>query len=116
MLTVSEKAAAKAKDMFKEKGLPEDTGLRVFVAGGGCSGYQYGMALAKEAEGDDTVIEADGVRIVVDPDSRQLLGGAEIDYVEDLMKSGFTIYNPNATASCACGSSFQASGGTPRPC
>ena len=78
----------------------------------------YGMALAAEAEADDTQIESEGVRIVVDPDSARLLNGAEIDYVEDLMKSGFTIYNPNATASCACGSSFQAAdgSGSPRAC
>jgi len=118
MLTVSEKAAAKAKDMFKEKGLPEDTGLRVFVAGGGCSGYQYGMALAREVEDDDLVIEYAGVKLVVDPDSAPLLEGAEIDYVDDLMKAGFTILNPNAVKSCACGSSFQTAegGGEARPC
>ena len=118
MLTVSEKAAAKAKDLFKEKGLPEDTGLRVFVAGGGCSGYQYGMALARDVEDDDLIIENAGVKLVVDPDSAPLLEGAEIDYVDDLMKAGFTISNPNATKSCACGSSFQTAegGGEARPC
>jgi iron-sulfur cluster assembly protein len=118
MMTVSEKAAEKAKDMFKEKGLPADTGLRVFVAGGGCSGYQYGMALAREVEDDDLVIEHGGVKIVIDPDSAPLLEGAEIDYVDDLMKAGFTIFNPNATKSCACGSSFQTAEGSgqARPC
>jgi iron-sulfur cluster assembly protein len=92
--------------------------LRVFVVGGGCSGFQYGMAIAEQADADDTVIEAEGARIVVDPDSVPMLSGAEIDFVEDLMKSGFTIYNPNAVSSCACGSSFQANGheGAPRPC
>ncbi len=117
LVSITPRAAEKARELMVQKEVPEGA-LRVFVVGGGCSGYQYGMALAKEAESDDTVIEADGVRIVVDPDSRQLLGGAEIDYVEDLMKSGFTIYNPNAVSSCACGSSFQAPGdaGTPRAC
>ena len=118
MMTVSEKAAEKAKDLFKEKGLPDDTGLRVFVAGGGCSGYQYGMALARDVEADDLVMEHTGIKIVIDPDSAPLLEGAEIDYVDDLMKAGFTIFNPNATKSCACGSSFQTAegGGEAKPC
>ena len=111
MINVSEKAAEKAKVMFEEKGLPADTGLRVFVVGGGCSGYQYGMALAKEVEDDDLVLEDRGVKLVVDPDSAPLLEGAEIDYVDDLMKAGFTILNPNATKSCACGTSFQTADG-----
>ena len=117
LVTITPRAAEKAGELMVQKGLPEGA-LRVFVVGGGCSGYQYGMALAKDVESDDTLIEVEGVRIVVDPESRQLLGGAEIDYVEDLMKSGFTIYNPNAVSSCACGSSFQASGGggAPRAC
>jgi len=80
--------------------------LRVFVAGGGCSGYQYGMAIAQEIDEDDFVFEQDGVKVLVDPESAPLLKGAEIDYVEDIMKSGFTIFNPNAVKSCACGSSF----------
>ena len=117
MVTITPRAAEKARVLLEQKELPEGA-LRVFVAGGGCSGYQYGMALAAEAETDDTQIESEGVRILVDPDSARLLNGAEIDYVEDLMKSGFTIYNPNATASCACGSSFQAAdgSGSPRAC
>jgi len=115
LVTVTPKAAARAKELLAQKGMPEGS-LRVFVVGGGCSGYQYGMALAAEAEADDTVVAVEGLRILIDPDSAGLIGGAEVDYVEDLMKSGFTIYNPNATASCACGSSFSAAGGTPRPC
>ena len=115
LVSVTPKAAARAKELLASKGMP-DGSLRVFVVGGGCSGYQYGMALAQEAESDDTVITVEGVRILIDPDSAGLIGGAEVDYVEDLMKSGFTIYNPNATASCACGSSFSAAGGEPRPC
>ena len=86
--------------------------LRVFVVGGGCSGYQYGMALAQEIEDGDMVVEQSGVKILVDPDSVPLLRGAEIDYVDDLMKSGFTIFNPNAARSCACGSSFQTADGS----
>ena len=86
--------------------------------GGGCSGYQYGMAIARDNEADDIVLEQFGVRLVVDPESAQYLAGAEIDYVDDIMKSGFSIFNPNATKSCACGSSFQTadSSGQPRAC
>ena len=105
MLTITENAALKVKSLLKEKD-SEQGALRVFVAGGGCSGYQYGMALAQEREEDDIVIEQGGVRLFVDPESAPLLKGAEIDYVEDIMKSGFTIFNPNAVKSCACGSSF----------
>ena len=104
-LTITDKAVENVKKILKEKGA-ETGALRVFVAGGGCSGYQYGMALAQGAEEDDFVIEQSGVRLVVDPESAPLLKGAEIDYVEDVMKSGFTIFNPNAVKSCACGSSF----------
>ena len=116
LVTMTERAEQKAMTMLAEKGHTEGM-LRVFVVGGGCSGWQYGMAIAEKVEEGDTVIVTDGgARIVVDAESVPMIGGAEVDYVEDLMKSGFTIYNPNATASCACGSSFQASGGTPRPC
>ena len=117
MLTITEKAAAKAQRLLEEKGLPQGA-LRVFVVGGGCSGYQYGMALAQTEEDGDVVVEEHGVKLLVDPDSTPLLEGAEIDYVEDVMKSGFTIFNPNAVRSCACGSSFQTadSSGTPHRC
>ena len=117
LVTITDKAAEKAKALLEARELTEGA-LRVFVAGGGCSGYQYGMALARSAEDDDIVLEQMGVRILVDPESAQHLSGAEIDYVDDIMKSGFSIYNPNATKSCACGSSFQTSdgGGQPRAC
>jgi iron-sulfur cluster assembly protein len=117
MVTISEKAADKAKSLLESRELPEGA-LRVFVAGGGCSGYQYGMALARSVEEDDLVLDQFGVKIVVDPESAQYLQGAEIDYVDDIMKSGFSIYNPNAVKSCACGSSFQTgdSSGSPRAC
>jgi len=110
MLSITEKAAVRAREVLAEKGLAEG-GLRVFVVGGGCAGYQYGMALTQHAEQDDLVVEQLGLKLVVDPDSAPLLEGAEIDYVDDLMRSGFTIYNPNATHSCACGHSFQTEGG-----
>lgn len=111
LVNITEKAAEKAKSLLESRNLPEGA-LRVFVAGGGCSGYQYGMALARSIEEDDLVLEEFGVRIVVDPESSQYLQGAEIDYVDDIMKSGFSIYNPNATKSCACGSSFQTADGS----
>ncbi|MEX0800513.1 MAG: iron-sulfur cluster assembly accessory protein [Dehalococcoidia bacterium] len=115
---MTDKASEKAKELFKEKGLDAQAALRVFVAGGGCSGYQYGMALAREPDAEDLLIEASGVRLVVDPDSAPLLEGAEIDYVDDLMKAGFTIFNPNAVKSCACGTSFQTAegGGQAKAC
>ena len=110
-ITVTDKAAEKAKGVLLERGI--DTGaLRVFVVSGGCSGYSYGMALAREREEDDIVVESGGVTVLVDAESAPLLRGAEIDYVEDLMKSGFTIFNPNAVKSCACGTSFQTADGS----
>ena len=117
LVTITEKAAEKAKALLVSREIP-DGALRVFVAGGGCSGYQYGMALAKAAEDDDIVIEQQGVRLLIDPESAQYIAGAEIDYVDDIMKSGFSIFNPNAVKSCACGSSFQTAdgGGQARPC
>jgi iron-sulfur cluster assembly protein len=114
LVTISEKAAEKAKSLLVARDLPEGA-LRVFVAGGGCSGYQYGMALARSVEDDDLVLDQLGVKIVVDPESAQYLEGAEIDYVDDIMKSGFSIYNPNAVKSCACGSSFQTGDGSGQP-
>ena len=118
LVTITDRAAVKAKGILESKGQNESL-LRVFVVGGGCSGYQYGMSIAPSVEDGDEVVELeDGVRVVIDQESKPMIAGAEIDYVEDLMKSGFTIYNPNAVSSCACGSSFQAAGGggTPRPC
>jgi iron-sulfur cluster assembly protein len=117
LVNITDAAAEKAKALLEARDLPQGA-LRVFVAGGGCSGFQYGMALARSTEDDDIIIEQSGVRIVVDPESAQYLQGAEIDYVDDIMKSGFSIFNPNATKSCACGSSFQTQGGegSPRAC
>ena len=110
IVSITDKAAEKAKALLKDRGV-EDAALRVFVVGGGCSGYQYGMAIAQAREEDDIVIEQAGVTVLVDPESAPLMQGAEIDYVDDLMKSGFTIFNPNAVKSCACGSSFQTADG-----
>jgi iron-sulfur cluster assembly protein len=110
IVTITDKAAEKAKAILKDKGA-ETAALRVFVVGGGCSGYQYGMAVSHEREEGDIVIEHAGVTVLVDPESAPLMRGAEIDYVDDLMKSGFTIFNPNAVKGCACGSSFQTADG-----
>ena len=117
VVSITDKAAEKAVALLKDRGV-EDGALRVFVVGGGCSGYQYGMAIAQGREEDDIVIEHAGVTVLVDAESAPLMRGAEIDYVDDLMKSGFTIFNPNAVKSCACGSSFQTSegGGQARSC
>jgi iron-sulfur cluster assembly protein len=117
IVSITDKAAEKALAILKEKGA-ETAALRVFVVGGGCSGYQYGMAIAHEREDDDIVIERAGVTVLVDPESVPLMRGAEIDYVDDLMKSGFTIFNPNAVKGCACGSSFQTAegGGQAKSC
>ena len=117
LVNITDRAAEKAKALLESRDLAEGA-LRVFVAGGGCSGYQYGMALARASEDDDIVIEKSGIRILVDPESAQYLQGAEIDYIDDVMKSGFSIFNPNATKSCACGSSFQTADGSgeARPC
>ena len=110
-VNVTEAAATKAKTLLEQRGMSEGA-LRVFVVGGGCSGYQYGMALAAGPEEGDLVIERAGVKVLVDEDSAKLLDGAEVDYTEDIMKSGFTIFNPNAVKSCACGSSFQTADGS----
>ena len=110
IVSITDKAAEKARALLKDRGA-EEASLRVFVVGGGCSGYQYGMAISQGREDDDIVIEQSGVTVLVDPESAPLMQGAEIDYVDDLMKSGFTIFNPNAVKSCACGSSFQTAEG-----
>ncbi len=105
MLDVSDLAAEKAKSLLVDKGFAQGA-LRVFVVGGGCSGYQYGMALAMEAENGDQVIEKNGVRFLIDEESAPLISGSRVDYIDDVMKQGFSISNPNASHSCACGSSF----------
>ena len=110
VVSITDKAAEKAAALLKDRGI-EDGALRVFVVGGGCSGYQYGMAIAQGTEEGDIVLERAGVKVLVDQESAPLMRGAEIDYVDDIMKSGFTIFNPNATKGCACGSSFQTADG-----
>lgn len=98
-------AAQKVKNLIDEEG-NESLMLRVFITGGGCSGFQYGFTFDDELAEDDTVVTRDGVRLVVDPMSYQYLVGAEVDYTEGLEGSRFIINNPNATTTCGCGSSF----------
>jgi iron-sulfur cluster insertion protein len=100
-------AAAKVKDLLAEEGNPE-LKLRVFVQGGGCSGFQYGFTFDETINDDDTTIDKEGVQLLVDPMSFQYLVGAEIDYKDDLEGAQFVIRNPNAASTCGCGSSFSA--------
>lgn len=109
-ITMSEKAATEIKGLFDAQGI-QNAALRVFVSGGGCSGLQYGMAIADEVEEGDVEFEQHGVRILVDPLSINYIAGASIDYVEDPMGGGFKIDNPNAVRSCGCGSSFSTEDG-----
>ncbi len=108
VLTVTPAAVTIIKDLLEQREIPEHA-LRVFVTGGGCSGMQYGMAFQESAEAGDTVISADGVRLLVDPTSMMYLRGATIDYVDTLIGGGFRIDNPNAVSSCGCGHSFKSS-------
>lgn len=101
----TDSAAAKVKDLLIEEG-NANLKLRVFVQGGGCSGFQYGFTFDEDVNDDDTTLEKNGVSLLVDPMSFQYLVGAEIDYKEDIEGSQFVIRNPNATTTCGCGSSF----------
>ena len=106
-LIFTDSAADKVKQLVDEEGNPE-LKLRVFVTGGGCSGFQYGFTFDEVTNEDDTVMEKNGVSLLIDPMSYQYLVGAEIDYTEGLEGSQFVIKNPNATSTCGCGSSFSA--------
>ena len=106
-LVFTDNAARKVKELIEEEGSP-DLKLRVFVSGGGCSGFQYGFTFDEETAEDDTTMQKNGVTLLVDPMSYQYLVGAEIDYTEGLEGSQFIIKNPNATSTCGCGSSFAA--------
>ena len=101
----TDSAAAKVADLIAEEGNP-DLKLRVFVQGGGCSGFQYGFTFDEITNEDDTTMTKNGVSLLIDAMSYQYLVGAEIDYKEDLQGSQFVIKNPNATTTCGCGSSF----------
>nr|WP_312262924.1 iron-sulfur cluster insertion protein ErpA [Candidatus Igneacidithiobacillus taiwanensis] len=107
VMTLTDSAAEKIKSLIAEEGSP-DLKLRVFVTGGGCSGFQYGFTFDENVNEGDTEVEQFGVRLLVDPMSYQYLVGAEIDYSEGLEGAQFVIKNPNATTTCGCGSSFSA--------
>ncbi|HEY9192489.1 MAG TPA: iron-sulfur cluster insertion protein ErpA [Methyloversatilis sp.] len=106
-LLFTDSAANKVKELIIEEGNP-DLKLRVFVSGGGCSGFQYGFTFDEVTNEDDTALVKDGVTLLIDPMSYQYLVGAEIDYSEGLEGAQFVIKNPNATSTCGCGSSFSA--------
>lgn len=104
MITITENVDAKVAEILRDES--QDTSLRVFVQGGGCSGMSYGFALETEQNEDDFIFEQQGVKYLVDAMSMQYLQGATIDYKEDLEGANFVIQNPNAQTSCGCGSSF----------
>ena len=109
-VTLSEQAVDKLHELIKKNGTPEDTYLRMYVAGGGCSGYRYGLALDNKVHEGDEVVQANGVRVVVDPNSREYLDGSSVDYVETVAGSGFMVSNPNNWSTCGCGQSFNRKG------
>jgi len=104
-LFFSDSAVAKVRELVEEEGNPE-LKLRVYVTGGGCSGFQYGFSFDETQDDEDTVIEKDGMVLLVDPMSYQYLVGATVEYQEGLQGSQFVVQNPNASATCGCGSSF----------
>ena len=116
VITITPGAVEKVKALLVEKEL-SGYGLRVFIAGGGCSGFQYGMAFENNPRESDTIQETDGVKIIIDPMSLPYIQGASIDFVDNLMGGGFRIESPNAMPSCSCGSSFRTgAGGRGTPC
>lgn len=117
VVSMTSRAADKLKEIVEKQGRP-DLALRVYVTPGGCSGFSYGMTFAEGVEEGDAVVDADGVRIVVDPMSAMYVKGSEIDFVDALMGGGFALRNPNAVSSCGCGQSFKTAGehGTAKAC
>jgi iron-sulfur cluster insertion protein len=105
-LVFTDAAAAKVGELIREEANP-NLKLRVFVQGGGCSGFQYGLGFDRGAQEGDHAFEVQGVQVVVDPFSAPYLKGARVDYLETIQESGFKIDNPNAVSSCGCGHSFQ---------
>jgi iron-sulfur cluster insertion protein len=104
-LFLSDSAVSKVRELVEEEG-NQDLKLRVFVTGGGCSGFQYGFSFDEVQDDEDAVIEKDGISLLVDPMSYQYLVGATVDYQEGLQGSQFVVQNPNASSTCGCGSSF----------
>jgi iron-sulfur cluster assembly accessory protein len=105
IITVTPSAATKIQELLTEEGKAE-SGLRVFVQGGGCSGFQYGLMIEEGGGVGDQLFESNGVKLYVDPVSLSYVKGAEVDFVDTITGGGFTIKNPNASSTCGCGSSF----------
>ncbi|MBI4400819.1 MAG: iron-sulfur cluster insertion protein ErpA [Nitrospirae bacterium] len=106
MVTITPVAEQKIRELMQDE--KEAVGLRIYVRGGGCHGYQYGMSFESKMSDDDMVIEKGDVKVILDSQSAPLLNGAEVDYVDSLQGSGFAIKNPQAKTTCGCGSSFSA--------
>ena len=104
-LIISDSAIKRLESLIASKDNP-DLKFRVYIQGGGCSGFQYSLNIEDAPEGDDEVLEVEGVKLFVDPFSAQYLEGVEVDYVSSMMGSGFAFRNPNAAGGCGCGSSF----------
>jgi iron-sulfur cluster assembly accessory protein len=105
MINVTETAASRINELLAEE-QKANSGLRVFVQGGGCSGFQYGLMIEESLGDSDQIFESNGVKLYVDPISIRYLKGAEVDFVETVTGGGFTIKNPNAVSTCGCGQSF----------
>jgi iron-sulfur cluster assembly protein len=105
LITISPKAAEKVMEFMKQEN-KDSLYLRVYVSGGGCSGLSYGMGFEEKPDEDDSLIDQNGIKMIVDSYSQKYLKGTNIDYIESLMGSGFKINNPNVTKSCSCGHSF----------
>jgi iron-sulfur cluster assembly accessory protein len=116
ILSITPTAAGKVRELLEQENDPT-LALRIFVAGGGCSGLQYGMTLDEEQDGD-TIVEQSGIKVLVDEMSLGYINGSQVDYVDSLMGAGFTVNNPNAVSSCGCGHSFKTAdgGGDARSC
>ena len=106
MVTLTDIAATKVKELMNGQADSPDAGLRVAVRGGGCSGFQYALAFDEKREGDQ-IFEHNDIRLLVDAESIQFVDGSEVDYVEGLQGAGFAVNNPNVVASCGCGQSFK---------
>ena len=117
LVVLSEAAAGKLQELVTAEQNPA-MGLRVYVYSGGCSGFRYGMMLEDQPSSEDVTVESRGIKVYVDRNSTQYLGGSEIDYLDTLMGAGFTVNNPNAVSACGCGSSFRTadSEGAPGAC
>lgn len=116
LVSMTSSAVEKVRELLDQEG-DTSLGLRIFVAGGGCSGLQYGMTLDESQDGD-VITEVEGIRVLVDEMSSGYITGSQVDYVDSLMGAGFTVNNPNAVSTCGCGHSFKTSGdsGQARSC